>query len=704
MNVFDLSARIGLDSSDYDRGLNQAESGFMKVANGIKSGIGTIAKVTAAGFTAAAAGVAAISKQAIESYADYEQLVDGVETLFKDSADKVQEYANEAFKTAGMSANEYMETVTGFSASLLQSLGGDTEKAADKANQALIDMSDNANKMGSDMESIKNAYAGFAKQNYTMLDNLKLGYGGTKEEMQRLLEDAEKFSGIKYDISSYADIIDAIHVIQTEMGVTGTTAKEAASTISGSLSMMKSSWQNLITGVADDTQDFDSLIDNFVDSVDTVAENILPRVEQALGGVGKLVEKLVPTIFERIPDILNNTLPQLINSVSKVLGSLVNAIISNIDNIFHTASSITQLGITLIDQIAKGVVENTDAIIDGIALIFNDLIESIGVITPVLFDAALQIIMKIGEGIVKYAPDLIDTAITALEDFATYIADNASVMLPKIVELVMKMAEMLTEPDTLIRLLDAALKIILALAEGLLYSIPELLKKVPVIIDNLKEALIKAGPMLGQAAVELVGMMAAGLVEAIPAAIKAVLQIYDAIEETVISWGTGLWNAIKESWEYAWGALKPYLNLAKTWGKDLIQNFIDGIKQKWENLKQSVSDVAQTVKDFLGFSEPKEGPLSNFHTYAPDMMDLYSKGIKENAGKLTASLETSLAGVSDFFQPDNARTATTAATNIFNINISSDAIASDYDAYRAAQKISEELGNLQRMQALAVGA
>ena len=704
MNVFDLSARIGLDSSDYDRGLNQAESGFMKVANGIKSGIGTIAKVTAAGFTAAAAGVAAISKQAIESYADYEQLVGGVETLFKDSADKVQEYANEAFKTAGMSANEYMETVTGFSASLLQSLGGDTEKAADKANQALIDMSDNANKMGSDMESIKNAYAGFAKQNYTMLDNLKLGYGGTKEEMQRLLEDAEKFSGIKYDISSYADIIDAIHVIQTEMGVTGTTAKEAASTISGSLSMMKSSWQNLITGVADDTQDFDSLIDNFVDSVDTVAENILPRVEQALGGVGKLVEKLVPTIFERIPDILNNTLPQLINSVSKVLGSLVNAIISNIDNIFHTASSITQLGITLIDQIAKGVVENTDAIIDGIALIFNDLIESIGVITPVLFDAALQIIMKIGEGIVKYAPDLIDTAITALEDFATYIADNASVMLPKIVELVMKMAEMLTEPDTLIRLLDAALKIILALAEGLLYSIPELLKKVPVIIDNLKEALIKAGPMLGQAAVELVGMMAAGLVEAIPAAIKAVLQIYDAIEETVISWGTGLWNAIKESWEYAWGALKPYLNLAKTWGKDLIQNFIDGIKQKWENLKQSVSDVAQTVKDFLGFSEPKEGPLSNFHTYAPDMMDLYSKGIKENAGKLTASLETSLAGVSDFFQPDNARTATTAATNIFNINISSDAIASDYDAYRAAQKISEELGNLQRMQALAVGA
>lgn len=704
MNVFDLSARIGLNSDDYDKGLSNAESAFSKVASGIKNGIGTIAKVTAAGFTAAATGIAALSKQAIESYADYEQLVGGVETLFKDSADKVQEYANEAYKTAGMSANEYMETVTGFSASLLQSLGGDTEKAADKANQALIDMSDNANKMGSDMEMIKNAYAGFAKQNYTMLDNLKLGYGGTKQEMERLLADAEKFSGIKYNIESYADVIDAIHVIQTEMDITGTTAKEAASTISGSIGMMKSSWQNLITGIADDTQDFDGLVNNFVDSVDTVAQNIMPRVEQAIGGVGKLVEKLVPTIFERIPDILNNTLPQLIDSASTVLGSMVNAIISNIDNIFHTASSLTQIGITLIEQIAEGAVSNTDAIIDGIAIIFNDFIESIGVIAPILFDAGLQILMKIGEGIVKYAPDLIDTAIIALEDFATYIADNASVMLPKIVELVMSIAEMLTEPDMLVRLLDAAIKMIIAIAEGLLYALPELLKKIPVIIENLKDALIKAGPSLGKAAVELVGMLAAGLIEAIPAAVKAVMQIYDAIAETIVSWGSGLFKAIGESWKQAWKALEPYLAFAKTWGNHLIENFIGGIKQKWEDLKKSVSDVAQTVKDFLGFSEPKKGPLSNFHTYAPDMMDLYSKGIKENAGKIEATLQTSLEGVSDFFTAEKPQASATAATNIFNINISSDAIASDYDAYRAAQKISEELGNLQRMQALAVGA
>ena len=225
-----------------------------------------------------------------------------------------------------------------------------------------------------------------------------------------------------------------------------------------------------------------------------------------------------------------------------------------------------------------------------------------------------------------------------------------------------------------------------------------------MIIENLKDALIKAGPSLGNAAIELVGMLAAGLIEAIPAAIKAVMQIYDAIAETIVSWGSGLFKAIKDSWSQAWQALTPYLNLAKTWGKDLIDNFIGGIKAKWEDLKQSVSNVAQTVKDFLGFSEPKKGPLSNFHTYAPDMMDLYSKGIKENAGKLEASLQTSLEGVSEFFTPEKPQASATASTNIFNINISSDAIASDYDAYRAAQKISEELGNLQRMQALAVGA
>mgnify|MGYP000373323172 CR=1 FL=1 len=280
-------------------GTNSGKTMGNALAGGLRSAAGTIGKVfsvaaktAVAGFTAAAAAVAAVSKSALNAYADYEQLVGGVETLFGNASDKVLQNANRAFQTAGLSANEYMETVTSFSASLLQSVGKDTKKAAEYADQALVDMSDNANKMGSNMRDIQNAYQGFAKQNYTMLDNLKLGYGGTKEEMERLIADANKVkqaNGEMADLSidSFADITKAIHIVQTEMGITGTTAKEASTTIQGSVGMMKASWKNLLVGVADDTQDFGGLMDNFVDSVGTAAKNILPRVETILGGIGR---------------------------------------------------------------------------------------------------------------------------------------------------------------------------------------------------------------------------------------------------------------------------------------------------------------------------------------------------------------------------------------------------------------------------------
>ena len=276
--------------------VSDAQSTANKGASGISNALGkiggvakTVGKVTAVGLGVASTAVVALGKSAIGAYANYEQLVGGVETLFKDSADTVIKNASKAYRTAGLSANEYMETVTSFSASLLQSLGGDTVKASEMADMAITDMSDNANKMGTSMEMIQNAYNGFAKQNFTMLDNLKLGYGGTKEEMQRLLADAEKLSGIHYDISSFSDITEAIHVIQTELDITGTTAKEASSTISGSLSMVKSSWANLVTGMTSDSADFGTLIDEFVNSVSTAGENLIPRVSKVLDGVANLV-------------------------------------------------------------------------------------------------------------------------------------------------------------------------------------------------------------------------------------------------------------------------------------------------------------------------------------------------------------------------------------------------------------------------------
>lgn len=282
INVFELFGTLGVDNKPANDAIDDTTKRAGK-SSSIFSKLGSGLKVVGAGMAiaAGAAGAAAygLSKQVIGAYGEYEQLIGGVETLFGNAADKVEAYADRAFQTAGMSANAYMETVTGFSASLLQSLGGDTDKAADVANQAVTDMSDNANKMGSDITSIQNAYQGFAKQNYTMLDNLKLGYGGTKEEMQRLLDDAGKISGIKYDLSSFADLTEAIHVVQTEMGITGTTAKEATETIQGSIAGMSSAWQNLLSGLGNADADVGKLVDNVVEQFGYVVKNITPVLD-----------------------------------------------------------------------------------------------------------------------------------------------------------------------------------------------------------------------------------------------------------------------------------------------------------------------------------------------------------------------------------------------------------------------------------------
>ena len=263
-------------------------------------GFGKVFKTVgvALGAVAVAAGAAAVKlgKEVIAAYADYEQLVGGVDTLFKDSSQEIQRYAANAYKTAGLSANEYMETVTGFSASLIQSLGGDTEKAAKYADMAITDMSDNANKMGTDMSSIQNAYQGFAKQNYTMLDNLKLGYGGTKQEMERLLADAEKISGVKYDISSYADVVEAIHVMQESMDIAGTTAKEAEATISGSVNALKSAVSNLIVGFGDADADMELLCGNMVDAFKTVVANITPVIENIVAALPTALDALLTAV------------------------------------------------------------------------------------------------------------------------------------------------------------------------------------------------------------------------------------------------------------------------------------------------------------------------------------------------------------------------------------------------------------------------
>lgn len=443
------------------------------IVSGIKAMASAIKEATAA--------LVDLGMQSIMGFAKQEQLIGGVDTLFKASSTQVQQYANEAYKTAGLSANRYMETVTSFSASLLQSLGGDTAAAAQKADQAITDMSDNANKLGTDMTSIQNAYQGFAKQNYTMLDNLKLGYGGTKQEMERLLADAEKFSGIKYDISSYADIVDAIHVVQTEMGITGTTAKEAATTIDGSANAMKSAWINLITGMSNENLDLDKLVQNVVDSVGTYADNLLPRLQTMLprfaDGMTQLVNGLVPYVGPAMEMLL----PALVQGVSGLV---------------------------------SGVVQALPAAVQAISAVVPMLVEQITILLPQILSAGIDIIAALASGIGENLPALIPAAVDAIITVAEGLVDHVD------------------------EIIIAAGSLIAGLTQGLIEALPRLVVRLPEIIGAIVKGLLSGMAAIGEVGSQLVR----GLFDGIS---NAASWLYDKLRgwvSNVLDWVKGLFG------------------------------------------------------------------------------------------------------------------------------------------------------------------
>lgn len=408
---------------DAQNTINKGSTGISGALGKMGSVAGGVAKGISVGIGVASTAIVGLGKQAVNAYGEYEQLVGGVETLFKENASTVITNASNAYKTAGMSANEYMTTVTSFSASLLQSLGNDTVKASEMADMAITDMSDNANKMGTSMEMIQNAYQGFAKQNYTMLDNLKLGYGGTKTEMQRLLADAEKISGIKYDISSYADVVDAIHVIQTEMGITGTTAKEASSTIQGSISSMKSAWTNLLTGLSDPTQNLDQLIDNLVNSITAVGANLMPRITLVLDGVVKLVSELAPKLVAEIPKIVSQVLPSILSGAIKIVDGIVQALPQLIGTLVSMLPTLLPM---LIDGIVNMIVTLASSFADIIQPIIDNLPEIIISIVNALINnlpALIQGCIKLVIGIVKALPQITMALIKAMPTIIVSIVE-----------------------------------------------------------------------------------------------------------------------------------------------------------------------------------------------------------------------------------------------------------------------------------------
>ena len=513
------------------------------------SAAGTAIKASAAAITAGVAGVSALTKSAVDAYADFEQLSGGVETLFKDSADTVQKYAADAYQTAGLTANEYMETVTSFSASLLSSLNGDTAKSADVANQAIIDMSDNANKMGTSMEAVQNAYQGFAKQNYTMLDNLKLGYGGTKTEMERLLADASELSGQTFDLDSYADVIEAIHVIQDEMGISGTTAKEAASTIQGSLGMTKSAWENLVAGIANPDADIGALVDKLVTSAGYAADNLIPVIKTALEGAGKLIAELAPEIFGILPDLLNDTLPGLMNAVNKTITNVIPAL-------------------------ADGIAANLPSVI-------TSTMDALQTALPQLYNAGKSIVGALGSAMAENSGEMLRVAMELVTALMDDIGDSLPKVLPQIADLIVDIADTLTSPENLTPMIQAALGIIKGLADGILEALPTLVRAVPQIISNIMTILTEETPKLLTVGQEVLTSLITGILDNLPLLVQVAFDLVDSLVTFVLD------------------NLPQLLELAAQLILALVQGITENLPKIAEGAGELIPKIIATVVDKL---------------------------------------------------------------------------------------------------------
>lgn len=559
--------KVVIDIDGNDSGLKNTLKSVGKVAGAALKGV-------AVGIGGVTTALGAMGKASLDGFADFEQLVGGVDTLFKESSQTVQTYADNAFRTAGLSANAYMETVTSFSASLLQSLGGDTAKAADMADLAITDMSDNANKMGTDMRDIQNAYQGFAKQNYTMLDNLKLGYGGTKEEMQRLLADAEKLSGQKFDLSSYADIVQAIHVVQTEMGITGTTAQEAASTIEGSVNTMKAAWSNLLVGFADENADMDTLIQDLVDSVAAVGQNILPRLQQIFGAFAQYAPQLLEeagTLVQTFAQGILNALPGLTTAAGALVLSLGQGLISNL---------------------------------------------------PQLLQIGAQVVQTIGTNVLAAAPGMVTTAAELLGMLASGIAANLPQLIPAALSMLTQISGGLRNGAG--QLIDGALAVVTAIGDGIISSLPSLIESVPEIVTNIAGIINDNAPKLVTTAAELLGKLAMGLIQAIPTLVANIPQIIQAIvsalmafnwihlgktvitmlKNGIVSMASAAKSAGGKILDAVSGGLKALPSKLLSLGKSGIQGLINGIKSLFSSagsaMKSLGSRIVSAVKDLPG--------------------------------------------------------------------------------------------------------
>lgn len=684
-----------------------AKSAGSAVASGLGSAIKATAKGASVAIGAGVTAVGALVTGSVKAFADFQQLTGGVETLFGAGGQSLEDYAagigksvdaasseynklmasqqavfdnaNKAYETAGLSANAYMETVTSFSASLLQSLGGDTQKAASVADQAIIDMADNANKMGTSMDMIQNAYQGFAKQNYTMLDNLKLGYGGTKEEMQRLLKDAGKLANTKFDISSYADIIEAIHVIQNDMGITGTTANEAATTISGSAASMKAAWGNMLVSLTTGGDNFNKSIDALVQTTTTFARNVLPAVTGALSGVGHLIESLAPMIAQELPGLVATVLPSLVNAAQSLVSGLITGISSNIPQLAQVATqvftafanfilqSVPQIllvGLDLIVGLAQGLTQGLPEILQqGIQSIVN-FCNGITSRIPTIITTAIQLIQTLVQGIAQNLPQIIQAGVTMVGSLLQGIVSMLPSILQSALQLIMSLAQGLIQNLPLI--LQTGVQLIQSLIQGIVSMLPMIIQSAIQLIISLVQGLIQNLPMIIQSAVQIVVALAAGLIQAIPQLVAAIPQLIAAIVDTIMST-----NWLQVGWDIVKGIGKGLLDGIKgifggggeEGGAAVATGAASGMTSNLGTVTAATTQVSTTMTQGL---QPDTAAVN---AAGANTMTALASGITANAGVVNTSVAGIAPGItttlnSSLATVDTSATASTIGTNI----------------------------------------
>lgn len=626
------ASELGEEASKSGKNAEEASGGYTVFKNVLANLATSAIGAAVNGLKQLGSAVLNVGKQAIEAYSQNEQLVGGVQTLFKDSAGIVQDYANNAYKAAGMSANEYMNTVTSFSASLIQSLGGDTKAAAELGNTAVQDMSDNANKMGTDIGSIQQTYQSLARGNYAMLDNLKLGYGGTKQEMERLMADAEKLTGEHYTVGDFGDTVKAIHAVQTQMGITGTTAKEASTTIEGSMNAMKASWQNLLAGMSDSGVNMDGLIKNLVDSVNTFAGNIMPRIAPLINGmvttavqllpqaVNMLTSQLLPLITSQIPNIISGiqqvlqaviaALPQLMQALTAALPQIVQAILTLLPQLIDA-------GMQMLTMLIQGFTQALPQLITMLPTIVRQIVDVILQNLPLILQAGMELLMGLTNGLIQALPELIQ-------------------MLPGIV---MQITNTLL--NNLPLLITAGIQILIALIEGLTEAIPQLIAMLPTIISRIVDTLSAHLPEILSTGLKMMGKLADGIIKGIgnvvSGAKKVVHNIVDALKEAprqVISIGK---NLVKGVWEG--------INKSIDWLRDKISGWVSGIMKD--------------IKGFFGIHSPSRLMRDEVGKYLAEGIGV---GFEDEMGNVSKQMIDAMPSADAFAQTYDLGGVTAAQT------------------------------------------